>query len=346
MKYIYIGVSAFLVSIAITVLFLFYGQRVIPDGNDKALVYFIILIPLGICCAYLLFRVVRSYAHFKGTYRNQTLEVSGPAVMFLLVVGIGYYFVRNPPLPPTFTLTITFKDSVSLKPLQGNANISYAGSYYPSQKIDEGQVKFSNKVSTGHEITIEPDIPGYELNGNKVFKVPGNNESLDIKLTKKENEQASKNAAIKLFRSYVNDYDTQMTNFADFLKYKVQYLFDESDTAYFHDFVTLLNDYNTAFNKLYGERNNLVSMLSTYMPEEKDRVKTFLDDVGDKSENIFQKFNDHADKITYPDEMKKMTKAEKNKFVETMHSIADDAHKWIAQFERRSDEIVQKLASL
>src|SRR5262249_52180584 len=66
--------------------------------------YYIVLLPLGLCAAAFLFGVVRSYARYTGQQYGGTLELGGPIVAFVLVVG-GVFIV--PPKPPsTFPLTV------------------------------------------------------------------------------------------------------------------------------------------------------------------------------------------------------------------------------------------------
>src|SRR5581483_4013265 len=66
--------------------------------------YYIALIPVGLCAATFLFGVVRSFAHYKGEHYGGTLELGGPIVAFVLVVGGGFVLVPKP--PSTFPLTV------------------------------------------------------------------------------------------------------------------------------------------------------------------------------------------------------------------------------------------------
>ena len=66
--------------------------------------YYIVLFPLGLCAAVFLFGVVRSFARYKGEQYGGTLELGGPIVAFVLVVGGGFVLVPKP--PSTFPLTV------------------------------------------------------------------------------------------------------------------------------------------------------------------------------------------------------------------------------------------------
>jgi hypothetical protein len=65
--------------------------------------YYFSLVPLGLSAAVLLFGVLHSKAYWKGTAYGGALEVSGAAVLFLLVEILGFYLVQN---TLTFPLTV------------------------------------------------------------------------------------------------------------------------------------------------------------------------------------------------------------------------------------------------
>ena len=66
--------------------------------------YYVVLLPLGLCAAVFLFGVVRSFARYKGEQFGGTLELGGPIVAAALVVVGGFLLVPKP--PSTFPLTV------------------------------------------------------------------------------------------------------------------------------------------------------------------------------------------------------------------------------------------------
>src|SRR3954470_5259101 len=122
--WVYISASAFILSLIVAFLFMYFGQSLI--GSDKSIVYFLILLPLGICASTFLFKVLKSLAAFKGKYLNYNLELTGPVVIFCLVISGGYWFYQHPPQLELFDLTILFKDEKApSKLLNGEVTIRY-----------------------------------------------------------------------------------------------------------------------------------------------------------------------------------------------------------------------------
>ena len=54
-------------------------------------VYYVALLPLGLCAAGFLFGAMRSFAGYKGEHLGGVLELGGPVVAFVLVVGGGFF---------------------------------------------------------------------------------------------------------------------------------------------------------------------------------------------------------------------------------------------------------------
>jgi hypothetical protein len=65
--------------------------------------YFVVLVPLGLSAAALLFGVLHSTALWKGTALGGTLELGGPIVLLCLIELGGFYLVQN---ALTFPLTV------------------------------------------------------------------------------------------------------------------------------------------------------------------------------------------------------------------------------------------------
>jgi hypothetical protein len=51
----------------------------------------------------MLFKVMKSYATYKGTYQFHSTALSGPVVLFVIVMGGGFYFYQHPPAECLFT---------------------------------------------------------------------------------------------------------------------------------------------------------------------------------------------------------------------------------------------------
>jgi hypothetical protein len=101
--YALIALASFLCGIGVLVLMLWKAEALYKLGLIGNL-YYIVLFPLGLCAAVFLFGVVRSFARYKGEQYGGTLELGGPIVAFVLVVGGGFVLVPKP--PSTFPLTV------------------------------------------------------------------------------------------------------------------------------------------------------------------------------------------------------------------------------------------------
>jgi hypothetical protein len=101
--YALIALASFLCGIGVLGLMLWKAEALTKLGLIGKL-YYVVLFPLGLCAAVFLFGVVRSFARYKGEQYGGTLELGGPIVAFVLVVGGGFVLVPNP--PSTFPLTV------------------------------------------------------------------------------------------------------------------------------------------------------------------------------------------------------------------------------------------------
>src|SRR5450432_3619705 len=96
-RWIIVSGVSFLCAIGASVLFLIKGQKLFLPGSDKAILYLLILVPLALASALMLFKVMRSYANYTGSNQTHKLELTGPVVIFMLLICTGYYFYRHPP---------------------------------------------------------------------------------------------------------------------------------------------------------------------------------------------------------------------------------------------------------
>ena len=101
--YALIALASFLCGIGVLGLMLWKAEALTKLGLIGNL-YYVVLLPLGLCAAVFLFGVVRSFARYKGEQYGGNLELGGPIVAFVLVVGGGFVLVPKP--PSTFPLTV------------------------------------------------------------------------------------------------------------------------------------------------------------------------------------------------------------------------------------------------
>jgi hypothetical protein len=150
----------------------------------------------GFSAAAFLFGVMRSYAWFKRTKRTKqdksesktrrsTLELGGPVVLFVIIVGIGLNWVseNNP-----FDFTIFLRDTEGKTVLKEDGLIHVRFETDPrTKKIDEnGSVDFKRIPAQFKDqaVPVELEAPGWQFTNDKstidcVLK--GNSTTLTIK---------------------------------------------------------------------------------------------------------------------------------------------------------------------
>jgi hypothetical protein len=178
LPYAAIALVSFLCGIGVLFLMLWKAEALTKLGLIGNL-YYIVLLPLGLCAAVFLFGVVRSFARYTGTQLGGKLELGGPIVAAALVVVGGFFFVRT---PSTFPLTVYVhgkndRNDVVLKN-SGRVFIDLDGDRRSEPIEENGQAIFPAIPSQfrGREIPIWVDAEGFESTvANQKAQVHGAN---------------------------------------------------------------------------------------------------------------------------------------------------------------------------
>ena len=163
--YALIALASFLCGIGVLVLMLWKAEALTKLGLIGNL-YYIVLFPLGLCAAVFLFGVVRSFARYKGEQYGGTLELGGPIIAFVLVVGGG--FVLVPPPPSTFPLTVYVHGEVGRNDLvlrnSGRVFVDLDGDRQSRSIGENGEAYFPAIPDRfrGQEVPIWVDATGFE----------------------------------------------------------------------------------------------------------------------------------------------------------------------------------------
>ncbi len=173
-KWIIISAGAFVLCLIAALLVIIFADKLNAFGLTKSF-YFILLIPVSLGTAAFLFGALHSYAKYSGNVAYGKLELSGPVVVFCLVIAGGFYFA-NP--ESSFILTIRlFKDGDKSKIIKEGNLIADFGEQRVKKEIDEnGEVIFAGISSgfIGKEINIIPGVEGYKLKNNSPLIIPDN----------------------------------------------------------------------------------------------------------------------------------------------------------------------------
>src|SRR5713101_5029748 len=108
--YALISLVCFLCGVGLLSLMIWKANKLVALGLIGNL-YYIVLLPLGLCASAFLFGILRSYARYEGKVLGGALEIGGPAVIFGLVV-IGGFFLPSPQIPFSMTVFVHGEQSI------------------------------------------------------------------------------------------------------------------------------------------------------------------------------------------------------------------------------------------
>jgi hypothetical protein len=167
--YALLSFAAFVCSSALLAAFAWHADKIAALGLTGKL-YYIVLVPLGLCVSAFLFGVLRSVGKFRGRLFGGWLELGGPIVAFLLVIVLGF---RLPEPAENFTLT------VFLHGQRGNADMILRS--IGTVILDTGELRRTATIGPngdavflevpanmrGRKAQIGLDATGYELADNQ-----------------------------------------------------------------------------------------------------------------------------------------------------------------------------------
>lgn len=175
--YALIALASFLCGIGVLGLMLWKAEALTKLGLIGNL-YYVVLLPLGLCAAVFLFGVVRSFARYKGAQYGGTLELGGPIVAFVLVVGGGFVLVPKP--PSTFPLTVYVHGEADRNDLvlrnSGRVFVDLDGDRQSRSIGENGEAYFPAIPDRfrGQEVPIWVDATGFEsTTANQKERVDG-----------------------------------------------------------------------------------------------------------------------------------------------------------------------------
>jgi hypothetical protein len=169
LRWVYISGFVFVISLAVSVLLIVYAEQLSQFGITKSF-YYILLIPAGLCAAAFLFGAMHSHAKYVGKNSYGQLELTGPVVVFALVVIGGFYFAEP---ESTFLLTVRLS-AENNQIIEKGSVILDLGSQRMKRNIGEnGEVIFAELPSKfiGNKVKIIPQVEGYSVK-NSVMKIP------------------------------------------------------------------------------------------------------------------------------------------------------------------------------
>jgi hypothetical protein len=165
LPYALIALGSFVCGIGVLLLMLWKAEALYKRGLIGN-IFYVVLLPLGLCAAAFLFGVMRSFARYKGTQYGGTLELGGPIVAFVLVVGGGFVLVPKP--ASTFSLTVYVHGEADRNDLvlknSGRVFVDLDGDRQSRSIGEDGQAYFAGIPDRfrGQEVPIWVDAKGFE----------------------------------------------------------------------------------------------------------------------------------------------------------------------------------------
>lgn len=174
MTWVYISGAVSLFFLLLAVLMIIFAPKIIGAGITKS-IYYVLLIPVGLASAAFLFGALRSSAKYSGKSSFGKLELTGPVVIFCLVVIGGFYFAT-----PESEFLLTIRTSVVNEPEKilnyGSLILDIGEQRIDKQLNENGEVSFAGVPSgyIGKPVNIIPQIKGYKIKGSSLISIPDN----------------------------------------------------------------------------------------------------------------------------------------------------------------------------
>jgi hypothetical protein len=130
---------------------------------------------VGLASAAFLFGALRSSAKYSGKTSYGSIELTGPVVIFCLVIIGGFYFASP---ESDFLLTIRTVDPAKPEKIinEGTIIIDFGDQRLDKKLNENGEVMFSGVSSKfiGKPVNIFPQIKGYKIKESNSIPIPEN----------------------------------------------------------------------------------------------------------------------------------------------------------------------------
>jgi hypothetical protein len=166
-----VSAAAALGAMLVAVFFILFADRL---NFISGPIYYVLLIPIALGAAAVLFQAMRSRARYRGNVAHGSLEMSGPIVVFAGIVLGGVWVAK----PETANLTVRVHgaDDPAALITQGEIVLDLADDRRTASIGPDGQVTFAQvpmRLLSG-EVRVIPRVPRYRPAGNGTHRVPPN----------------------------------------------------------------------------------------------------------------------------------------------------------------------------
>lgn len=172
LTWVYISGAASLFFLILAVVMILFAPNLTSMGITKS-IYYIVLVPVGLASAAFLFGALRSSAKYSGKTSYGSIELTGPVVIFCLVIIGGFYFASP---ESEFLLTIRTIDAGEPQKILNNGSIIIdLGDQRLNKNLNEnGEVMFAGIPSRflGKPVNVIPQIKSYRIKGSNLITIP------------------------------------------------------------------------------------------------------------------------------------------------------------------------------
>lgn len=168
--WIIVTLVGFILFIAFFYFLIVYSKQI----SISTPVYFFLVVIIALISTAFLSGAMKSVARYKATSQNRTLYLSGPAVIFFIIIYLGYkYRPENTKENVPLSLSVLLKGPDGFEELIKDGQVSVRIAQYSSlKKIDnEGAAVFTgiNPEYKGLKIDLRAEVPGYRLINSEVY---------------------------------------------------------------------------------------------------------------------------------------------------------------------------------
>lgn len=200
-SWIWVTLAGFLLFVALFYFLIVYNKQI----NLSMPVYFFLVVVMALVSTAFLSGAMKSVARYQRKSPNSTLYLSGPVVIFFIIIYLGYKYRPEPVKENSpLSLSVIFRAPTGSAERVKTGQVTVRIAQYSSQKKlnDEGTALFTgiNPSYRGSVVDLTAEVPGYNLIDNQSFQLDDsiNYTNLTIKLTKKLDSISIRGNVIKL----------------------------------------------------------------------------------------------------------------------------------------------------
>ena len=168
-----------IVSLAGFILFALFFYLLIVYSKDISLstpLYFFLVVLIALMSTAFLAGAMRSVARYSSSSQGGSLYLSGPAVIFFIIIYLGYRYRPEPSGDKTpLSLSVLLKGPEGSEELIRNGQVRVRiGQYSGMKQVDnEGAALFTgiNPDYKGQKIDLSAEIPGYVLINSSLYSL-------------------------------------------------------------------------------------------------------------------------------------------------------------------------------